>query len=1020
MATLDFSDLTSSGQSSTNNKTTLNFDDLTSSTSSQNNSTLDFSDLTSTSNSGVVDSTFNLPGYEEETLADKVAFATRLGVTDTYRGVKQLFKIDKEQMEEEQKRLNRYIQDPEYGGTILAAYTAGLFGDPVGWAIPGMKAKNAWSAAKAGMLLGLVTTPLGYVDHEAGQTRWTNTAFGVAGGGALSPAMHKFSHTLLPAMKKGYGNIGKAIDDGNIHNELNILQKSIATPLAPVYQGAKKVGTKVKESKFGQGFGKYFIDNFGLPEQYVKLKKFKRMSENEWASKFDNVLAKYSKLTDEQDALLYRVLTGEKSKLPANMKGLNDEGRKLVDDIGQELIDLGILGKKTYAKNKGKYLYRSYEKTSGPFKKDLIREENQMRVFGSEFMRRGKTIEIDLKDLPKYLRGTSGDGKGWRQVGSKNTKKKTVKVNRDWTKAERKKNGEIVSAAYAMAKTGKLMTRDMTTFKFFDDVSKLKVNGSQVARKTPPMIKNADGKLVPDSDWVRMPNSSIPNSGGVKEYGALANKWVSKEIYNDLKWANTFRKWERGDSFGGFGKVHHKMLQYWKRTKTSLNPVVHMNNIMSNHVLYDLVDGDWRHLGRAGRDFYNAKVGITHKGINKAESEDFAKAKALGVFDADVMKRELTNAERDIYKKYMRGKEKVDGGLPDRLWNGFKAIGRYANKTHIDTLYGHEDNVFRLALFKDHLAKNVRKGAKPSDDNYKEAALFARKYMLDYEIDAPGVNILRESILPFLSYTYRVAPILAETAIKRPWKLAKWGLIMQGANAIGVDVSVDDYATERKRLKELNMGYDLLGETVLPGAHTMIKVPRTDKSQYLDVSRWVPGGDVLDLRTSGMDIPYVPAPLQPSGAAIGGIYKAMTGFDTYTGKKVPGIESGVFEDSSSARLSILGKEFVPMYHQVSKIKNAMASDGKRHPTKDDVSVGEAFLNAVGFKLKNYDETKYKTRVGYKYKNRMSSLAAKGRKILADYQGGRVSKEKYKRQIERITKELKIIEAEARKAMKKAK
>ena len=51
---------------------------------------------------------------------------------------------------------------------------------------------------------------------------------------------------------------------------------------------------------------------------------------------------------------------------------------------------------------------------------------------------------------------------------------------------------------------------------------------------------------------------------------------------------------------------------------------------------------------------------------------------------------------------------------------------------------------------------------------------------------------------------------------------------------------------------------------------------------------------------------------------------------------------------------------------------------------------------------------------------MSSLAAKGRKILADYQGGRVSKEKYKRQIERITKELKIIEAEARKAMKKAK
>ena len=39
-------------------------------------------------------STHNLYGYEEDTLSDKVAFATRLGVTDIYRGVKQLFSID--------------------------------------------------------------------------------------------------------------------------------------------------------------------------------------------------------------------------------------------------------------------------------------------------------------------------------------------------------------------------------------------------------------------------------------------------------------------------------------------------------------------------------------------------------------------------------------------------------------------------------------------------------------------------------------------------------------------------------------------------------------------------------------------------------------------------------------------------------------------------------------------------------------------------------------------------------------
>ena len=101
-------------------------------------------------------------------------------------------------------------------------------------------------------------------------------------------------------------------------------------------------------------------------------------------------------------------------------------------------------------------------------KRDIIRDENQMRVFGSEFMRRGKTIEVDVKDVDKYIKD------GWRKVGVMSRNKKTQKINRDWTPAERKKNGEIISAAYAMAKTGKLMTRDLTTFKFYDDLTKLK------------------------------------------------------------------------------------------------------------------------------------------------------------------------------------------------------------------------------------------------------------------------------------------------------------------------------------------------------------------------------------------------------------------------------------------------------------------------------------------------------------------------------------------------------------------
>ena len=58
-----------------------------------------------------------------------------------------------------------------------------------------------------------------------------------------------------------------------------------------------------------------------------------------------------------------------------------------------------------------------------------------------------------------------------------------------------------------------------------------------------------------------------------------------------------------------------------------------------------------------------------------------------------------------------------------------------------------------------------------------EAAMFARKNFIDYDIDAPLINALRQTATPILAFTYRVVPLLAQTAVTRPWKYAKWGTI---------------------------------------------------------------------------------------------------------------------------------------------------------------------------------------------------------------------------------------------------
>ena len=946
------------------------------------------------------------PEYGEETQADRLAFVARMGMQDTWRGVKQLLGTDEEQMAKDQKRLNMYLRNEEYGGSMMAAYTAGLFGDPVGWFIPGMKAKNLLSAAKAGAIAGGLTAPLGYVDEDEGFSRVNNTLLGIAGGGVLSPAMYKFNKTMVPKLRNGWSNIGtKGVMDESLIKELNLVQRGIAAPL----RGVKKAGSKFGETSFGKTMGGYIIENFGLPDNYVKAKGNKRILENKWAGDFNDVLEKFNKLTPDQDRALYKLMTDEKlaksemELMTPDIKTLGKEGRTIVNRLGKQMVDLGLLEDDLYQANKKKYLYRSYEKTADPRVKRIIRNENNVAVIATEFLRRGKDKTFrPRKGQTLAQRIAEEEANGYRVI---NKGKGKALMNKDWTPEQRTQMGEIISSTFAMAKTGKLMTNDVAAFKFYDDITKM---GDDVILPTNVLPEN-----IPDG-FKKIPNTFVKagaKGAKIREFGKLSDRYVSPEVYRDIRAANIMKKY-RNNEYGGFAKLHHKALQYWKRTKTSLNPVVHMNNVMSNVVLYDLVDGNYKHLASAGKDFHKA-FNPKFLGGNKVKSEDFRMAEKLGVFNADMMKRELTDFEFDTYARYMKIGKQDDSRLLERTWESTK---KHAGKTPLDKLYSAEDGVFRLALFKDHLAKNVRENLKPTDEQYADAARHARKYMLDYEIDAPAVELMRETAMPFISYTYRAAPIVAETVLKRPWKIAKWGLILNAAN----DLAADDgeYQTERKLQEELKMGFDVLN---IPGANTLIKLPN---KKYLDVSRWIPAGDMLQTKEQGFSIPFVPTPLQPSGGAIGGVAKAITGFDTFTKQVAPGVGSGSSVDELSARFgmqrdSIIGKEFIPLWNQGWNIYDSYRANGQKHPTKDDRTLNESLLGAIGIKVKTFDEDKMRMRVAYKYKNQIDSLTKKIRKMAGNKAGGRMSSDSYDKEIERLRKELKRIQGEAGQALKKA-
>ena len=82
--------------------------------------------------------------------------------------------------------------------------------------------------------------------------------------------------------------------------------------------------------------------------------------------------------------------------------------------------------------------------------------------------------------------------------------------------------------------------------------------------------------------------------------------------------------------------------------------------------------------------------------------------------------------------------------------------------------------------------------------NKLQAAQDARKSFIDYNIQAPGINALRSLPTPFLAYTSSVIPILAETAVVRRWKFAKYAVLGYTLNNLGELVGTGDPETERK------------------------------------------------------------------------------------------------------------------------------------------------------------------------------------------------------------------------------
>lgn len=731
------------------------------------------------------------------------------------------------------------------------------------------------------------------------------------------------------------------------------------------------------------------IDRAGLPESYVEMDRQRALREAEIATKGkEHVQALLDGGMDADEAkVLQAILTGENVDNDA-MKKVAKPIMQAIDDLGAEAVELGLISRESYERNRGTYLHRVYEKHEmedgqvSRWAQNLGRNRRK-KIIGNNLKGRGIFQQVDAGDIFKgnddftsakmgvpqkgdrviildrvaqqdSLPGVEGaKGRTTRRVywpankpvpealsdyvnrGEFEVREAGKKITlwRDFTKAEREQMGEILDARYLVAKTFAIMSEDLATGRFFKSIAE----DETLARSQPPEGQAFDDDphggrpglkrmwIDPELEWVKVPDTKIPKSNAYR-YGALAGKYVRADVWRDLEELRMIQS----------PHFFRKMMTMWKLNKTARSPVVHMNNVMSNFILMDMADVRFGDLMVAAKEMRN-------------NSELYQEAVANGAFGADMVTQEIRDnilnpLLQEMRDKVRDGKSGLEGEI-GRMGRWASALGRLAKRADqkVVNAYQVEDQIFRMATY----IRRRQQGA-----SAKDAAIEGRDQFINYDIRAPWVNAARSTVLPFASYIYRAAPKIAQTAAERPWKLAKYFAIYYGLNALAYSLAPSDYDEEEERG---SFGDHESGRSWFGTPH-MLRMPYTVDGNpvFLNARRWIPGGDVFDTNNSDL----------PSWLHIGG--PIMIGMELYfnkalfTGDEIVNDLTDTYGERATKRALHIYKSWIPSTPGIpgswysDKILRAAKGEALEWGSNEPYSLPEALSSSIGIKLKPKD------------------------------------------------------------------
>jgi len=412
----------------------------------------------------------------------------------------------------------------------------------------------------------------------------------------------------------------------------------------------------------------------------------------------------------------------------------------------------------------------------------------------------------------------------------------------------------------------------------FNDVNELNA--------TYPDAKTSNEKLLEVSDesskspqirwraqrtgvWVKLPTSGT--------YGPLAGKIVPGPVWNSMLDMHDRAPLVNIQAF-------NDVMAFFKKSKTVYNPGTHVTNILSNVTLSILHGITPTAMGRAAKLYLDFEMNP-----DNMSKENLALMKAFYASGAVLGQFSSSEVKKTVYDKLNQAiTPDSDSSYITKLktfssYERAKAqLAKYDNKA--SEIYAAEDNVFRLAAFLN-TAGNIqlRDGSKSLDaKQLEEAGLAGRKMFLDYDIDARAIRAMRQSFMPFISWSYAIMPVLGRIAIEKPWAMAN--VLMTYAL---MQAALGGEEEEEKRKMAPDYLRDRAWGGLGPYMHMRLPFLGDDENPvYFNLGKYIPMFTLFqpppgESKLAGQD--WVPGFATPSGP-LTTLLSAMNGYDPFTGK----------------------------------------------------------------------------------------------------------------------------------------